>query len=281
MDDNCLYHYCSLNTFVSIIQNRTIKLSEITKSNDSEEIKFLWDHYVSYIKSQCKNQLATHMLQYEIDNQMSKTDFLVACFSEKFDSLHMWNCYANGGICIGFDKGKLKEWAKHIHIFNNGVAYDEDCVYDQAKLDKVNYYDKNAIDDYIKKQFNGIQYMTNLFSEVFNKAPFTKMNFWSEEAEWRVSIPLIYSDVNEQFLFSQIPEDLDVKIPQKVEMSVKANNGFPLCVNCFVPFSPDMVESITLAPNCKADEIDLKKILLIYGFDFLIDKIQRSNGSLR
>ena len=35
-----IYHYCTMDTFVSIIKNQTIRLSDITKSNDSMEL--LW-----------------------------------------------------------------------------------------------------------------------------------------------------------------------------------------------------------------------------------------------
>ena len=36
-----VYHYCSLETFFAIFSNSTIRLSNISKSNDSEEITYL------------------------------------------------------------------------------------------------------------------------------------------------------------------------------------------------------------------------------------------------
>ena len=36
-----VYHYCSLDTFYAIFSNSTIRLSNISKSNDSEEITYL------------------------------------------------------------------------------------------------------------------------------------------------------------------------------------------------------------------------------------------------
>ena len=38
---NIVYHYCSLDTFFAIFSNSTIRLSDISKSNDSEEITYL------------------------------------------------------------------------------------------------------------------------------------------------------------------------------------------------------------------------------------------------
>lgn len=36
-----VYHYCSLETFYAIIQNSTIRMTNISKSNDSKEIKYI------------------------------------------------------------------------------------------------------------------------------------------------------------------------------------------------------------------------------------------------
>ena len=32
-----IYHYCSIDTFFSIIQNKTLRLSDLNKTNDSME----------------------------------------------------------------------------------------------------------------------------------------------------------------------------------------------------------------------------------------------------
>ena len=40
MGSNIVYHYCSLDTFNLIISNKTLRVSDIRKSNDSEEL--LW-----------------------------------------------------------------------------------------------------------------------------------------------------------------------------------------------------------------------------------------------
>ena len=44
-----LYHYCGEQAFFSILQNQIIRLSDITKSNDKNELK-----YTCYIRSNCK-----------------------------------------------------------------------------------------------------------------------------------------------------------------------------------------------------------------------------------
>ena len=46
-----VYHYCSLDTSYSIFSNSTIRLSNISKSNDSQEITYL----IPKMKQFCNN----------------------------------------------------------------------------------------------------------------------------------------------------------------------------------------------------------------------------------
>ena len=41
MTCDALYHYCSIDAFLSIISNKTLRLSDVKKSNDTLESKAL------------------------------------------------------------------------------------------------------------------------------------------------------------------------------------------------------------------------------------------------
>ena len=278
MKNNSLFHYCSFESFFKIIKSRTIKLSEIAKSNDSQEINFLLKHYVSYIKTHAKNPYTPSTLQHLINNQLTSIDFLAIGFSEKQDDLHMWNCYAKGGVSIGFDYKKLCDWAKHIYVFDNGIAFDRNVDYGQAVLSKIVYCNDKSAESIIESECYNAEHVTDSLQSIFKKAPFIKNEFWKAEKEWRISIPLIYSD---GFIHDSIPNC--VLVPEKVEMSIEKKGQFPICVGCFIPFDPEMIVSITLAPDCRADFNDLKKMLHIYGFDHLQknNKIFFSKGTIR
>lgn len=274
MDNTTLYHYCSIETFVSILESNKLKFSDITKSNDREEILFLWKKYIEYFSN---NSTSMAMAKYDVDNQLENTDFLVACFSEKKDSLHMWTSYANGGVAIGFCKSKLQNWCKHMMILNNAVAISDSEISDEiACLDKVIYYNKEKVAEYVKEKCELQDYAVNAFGDIFRDAPFSKTDFWEEEAEWRISIPLIYSS----------PIDLsgisdEVSIPPRLDMHYCQNKLSGMSLSSFVPFSKDFIESITLAPNCKMSKIDVIKAISIYGFEPEKISIEYSNGSLR
>lgn len=41
MTPRILYHYCSLETFQNIVENKSIWLSDVQKSNDSKELEWI------------------------------------------------------------------------------------------------------------------------------------------------------------------------------------------------------------------------------------------------
>lgn len=124
-----VYHYCSLETFFSIISNGTLRLSDIAKSNDLLECKAL----VEKIKCSTLEKLKKHTsdfnnnLIYGVDNDVALTLFnnvffnkllndsekitLASCFSENGDLLSQWCQYADNGngVAIGFDTDIINE----------------------------------------------------------------------------------------------------------------------------------------------------------------------------
>ncbi len=256
-----LYHYCSVDTLIKILESRTIRLSDITKSNDKQEISFLFSNYVSYLKKESPNQDSPKALEYEIKKLEEETDFLVVCFSENRDSLYMWNSYAKGGVCIGFDKEKLKKWASHINVINHSIIYNPQGDYTYASFDKVEYYNKKTVQKYIKSKCTNITFLTEPFGEVYSKTPFSKTNFWAEEKEWRVSVPMKY-DIYDIYSYER-----RLNLSERIRATFLSNREVPLCASCFVPFCPKMISEIVLAPDCKASLSDIKKMLAVYGIN--------------
>ena len=122
---NTVYHYCSLETFNTIINNKTLRASDITKSNDDQELKWIANSISNTIINVILNN-KTLCSKYNIDNDKirfieeqiknvtnsvyisnSRTMLsLACCFSETGDLLSQWRGYANdgNGISIGFNK---------------------------------------------------------------------------------------------------------------------------------------------------------------------------------
>ena len=118
-----VYHYCNVGTFLNIIKNHTLRMSDIFKSTDNLEAKSIldlvqnriYDMYVkdggfgcSPIYGMDKDNAFKYILERVMKNIRSDSErlYYVACFSEKYDLLGQWREYADKsrGIAIGFDE---------------------------------------------------------------------------------------------------------------------------------------------------------------------------------
>ena len=125
-----LYHYCSVETLLSIIQNKTIWLSDASKTNDSSELKYIFDFFTATVDVILEsygnkyNDLIKEKVRKIINSTMEglvydkiriakyKKNF-ICCFSEAKDLLSQWRAYANdgNGVAIGFSSDMLKKIA--------------------------------------------------------------------------------------------------------------------------------------------------------------------------
>lgn len=68
---NTVYHYCSLETFLNILKNKTIRLSDINKSNDFLETKSTIEFIKNAAIEMChKNSIEEYQqIMLGIDNE--------------------------------------------------------------------------------------------------------------------------------------------------------------------------------------------------------------------
>lgn len=181
-----LYHYTSLETFRIIIKTLRIKLSDLTKSNDSSEIIY----YGAHLQGEQKEYYDSLIKEYV---------YYGFCLTELKDDLHMWSCYGNGGVAIGFDKEKLQRLIDK-HLSDNLFEVNKR----ESNFGKVKY------DEFGKNRLN-----ENANSMV--ACAFVKHPFFMNEKEWRIVIPAskrFLDDFSKQFLLYinglSIPFDLSV-----------------------------------------------------------------------
>lgn len=129
---NCLYHYGSNNRCLGIIKDHAIRMSDIMKSNDYDELQILFPDVLSEILKQYKedpfplqydgqqNIDALYSLLNSTDDMISsaldegRLSNLVICFSEEADLLSQWRGYAHDGkgLCLGFSYALLQKNVK-------------------------------------------------------------------------------------------------------------------------------------------------------------------------
>jgi hypothetical protein len=108
-----IYHYCSMESFVKIIENKELWLSSSTKMDDLAECQWLLSLVARYAQENLSSspediQFANSMLNVITLN--SPPSYMV-CFSQDMDRLSQWRGYADEGkgVAIGF---KLSSFEK-------------------------------------------------------------------------------------------------------------------------------------------------------------------------
>lgn len=207
-DINILYYYCSMDTFVNIINNRTIWLPDVTKSNDSLEMAWyqgrcnvlLEEKWAKHLKNVgAETILPSEDKKYKALLLKSKkilTDCPIyvwaCCFSERIDNLSQWRGYADDGrgVCIGFNKEMLiKHFPKDADTLNNQIVY--------MGLNKIKY-NKTVLENDLKSVIDNrantseettksILYdMSIIVENAPNLAMLYKQSSFMHEREWRI-----------------------------------------------------------------------------------------------
>lgn len=122
--DGIIYHYTSAEGFQGIIESGEIWLKNTEFVNDTTECKVLQEETDIFEEGELSfNRYIEKWWQsFKKDNDKESSNFYIASFSKKPDSLEQWRAYGN--ICIGFDATLLKK---------DGFSLYE-CVYDKSKI---------------------------------------------------------------------------------------------------------------------------------------------------
>ena len=217
MITDTVYHYCSLETFLSILKNRTIRLSDVHKLNDATETKVFLDilkgssvetilekqkgDYFDLIKGMDEKTAVNYVVNTMLDQILNYNDLLryIACFSEDGDLLSQWLRYANNGmgVSIGFNADMLNQIATmHEDLYFRKVLYiDEKNIIER---DLVTYYSRRIMDNLpIHIAYNEVekiltsadripQYL-RWYNELIDESIFYKHYSFREEQEWRLA----------------------------------------------------------------------------------------------
>lgn len=299
MEEELVYHYCSGATFKEIIHNKTLRFSDITKSNDSAELRWI----TSYIESIFLDELGNANQNAQFKEISQKTDFVglfhefsysfftqalcgkekffwfyATCFSLEEDKLSQWRGYADDGrgFSIGFRRKAFEAYStsgfKLLSIHSGDVKYDkEKHILSVRESIRKLFLDIFADLERNKLSKEGIRYIyMNCFQGLIEKAVFIKNPFFKEEKEWRMCVWTYkdFSDSNDILLVNNgVPENFDLEYQNR-------NNQI---VSYFdLKFAPDIVKKIVVGPKNKTDLSDLSIFLKSNGFDC---KIIESDGT--
>lgn len=312
MESKILYHYCSVETFLNIIRNHTLRLSDLCKSTDGLELKSLLDAVQKEVMNQYRNNdnfpnsvnyrkdidgAFSYRLEKLISKMKNNMDQMLfgICFSEEGDLLGQWREYADkgAGLAIGFDVNWFQSLCEN-NIFKFAkVAYgckkeNEDIVKKYATsiyYEMLEVNEKNIVSDMYEAN-----YMIELDQKcLYQESIFIKSNEYENEKEWRLILDdentyKSYDDWCEYYNWDksriETSEDIYRLVPNGMEFMVRNGKIIPYLDLKFDTEEDNYpIKKIVIGPNCKVDELDIYHLLEFFGFDGREIEIVRSVSS--
>lgn len=244
--NNILYHYCSAESFIKIICNNTIRFSDVTKSNDYNEVVLLWENYYDYVLANSNNLLASKSLRYLINQDLENDLFLSFSLSEAKDNCCMWMKYANEGVSIGFDKNELQKWADEIKIKQVLLS-----------LKPITYQTDDELQSFIRNIAKNETFIMENAKPLVDVAPFLKTKQHEKEKETRL---LLSTSVS----YDQC--DFSKYITYNYHFDYLPNRYNDNVLSCFIQYPKNIIKEVVLSPNCRLNESDITKLLYVNGF---------------
>jgi hypothetical protein len=186
-----LYHYCSVEAFLQIIETKSIRLSSVLGFNDYLETKWIEPLIEAAIepKKTAKNELFFDtVMQHYHDNQ---TIPFMTCFSSDGDTLSQWRAYAADGygFAIGLNPKyfPLERQAPYLRDDEHAIGISEVVYNQEAQHDLV----KKVIDTHLADCCEGdnalmVHHAVECATVLLRYSLIFKNTKFNEEMEWRI-----------------------------------------------------------------------------------------------
>jgi hypothetical protein len=310
----CYYHYCSLDTFIAIISNKSLRLCDLSKTNDYMERKWILNILEdSLIKAFEENEIIINLKEdywYDkgIHNHLAfifnmlkyyvERSSYITCFSRNGDLLSQWRAYGDNGkgVSIGFNSRLISKAIKKNKVYFEDVLYELDEQVDEIKFAVVNAirYMKNMFEDdkvRVSDDFN--EYFVEEFDafcevvcdDLAEISCYMKNPSFKEEDEVRI----IYSPYI-------TPEAHDDDLKDIFTQEKRFNNFVLNPLNYFARddkiigyadlsfdklISRDIITEINIGPSSRVTEEDIFFLLSKHGYNARDVQINSSKSSYR
>lgn len=268
------YYYCSLSTFLNIVKNKQIYLSDPLKMNDKLEIKW----YLERLKNESISLEGPEFLEVEslfnmlkmrsgidftfdelleILNSEGQNSVYICCFSRESDILSQWRTYADNGrgISVGFNLEKL---AGADNLLVREVIYSNDIVYGDIESDVECVADTMGTVISYHKIASKEEKLKVFLHELIPELVKYKNPAFSEENEIR----MIYC---EDLKFEKIVDSYDAFIDKwetvELEHDFRSKGYDDITEFVKLDFHPDVIEEICIGPKSLLTERDVENIV--------------------
>lgn len=293
-----VYHYCSPQSFLQIMESKKIWLSSTRNMNDSAEgkwflnivIKVLKEHEEELGKEWCENVKTELKYNY--------IPLYIACFSKNGDALSQWRSYAEDGfgVAIGFDEDILAPQGEILNTERSSDILAPKSIISLRDVDYKTYEDlKLNIFSLAEKWIRRVSDVKDSFyvqnTAIRPRESARYFSWWCiddasalknpafcEEEEKRLILKpdymrLEYLGLREESKFQKMKA---MKALGGVKHRV--SNGF-LTSHFELPISGKMINTLILGPKNKFTQSDLNDFLLLNDMSHV--KVKRSTATYR
>lgn len=276
IENDLVYHYCTVETFQKMMEQRKLRLSDVEKSNDYAERRWLPEMIGRHFDGQARARKSPEFPGLRIvdvmERLMQREKLYAACFSEKADLLSQWRAYAmdGRGVAVGVDRRGLECAARQ----GGSLRFLKIC-YDRERQEQ---YAQRAAEYMLENVRMGAELphaAASVCGEETVKFGIMKNPAFEEEQEWRLCV-------------TSVPECADgnaVKADRSriSEIQIYYSNHRLISYRDFS--FPDHTESwirrIVLGPKCRLSEEDVEMCLAVWGYDSGCIEICRSQATYR
>lgn len=273
-----LYHYTSIGSLFSILQNETIRLTDYRFLNDTQELSYALNWLKDYLAPKAEEEFGKKVLTAidnvehgKIERIKSISDgppymqrylcdiyYYILSLSRRYDDLAMWRMYAKDGCCIKFNSQKLKEFFYGFRDANlekglmNLIDGEVEYEIKESTRHAINY-------------FYSIKNELMIYDEILMFCLLFKSPSFSFEHEYRMGIPFedqyLGENCSKEFLLS------GTTIRPQLELK-----NFPI---------RDIIEEITISPFVTSEltKIGIQELLISKGIS--PDVVRLSQISIR
>lgn len=268
-----IYHYCDETVLNSILENKKIWLSDISKMNDSSEFEWARKIFVKVLKKN-KDLFEQEFRIYIISRVFFEKDEvlpLIACFSKNGDLLSQWRPYTNDatGFSIGFSRQLVHQG---LGVNLNSIIY-ENSIQRNIILETLKNLHSNWLmldKDYNAIDINAIEFSIDL--------QYLKNPSFFEEQEMRV-VRLVVKDELDNFI--DVGGNSELKKILPLPILIRQRKGETVQYIELPIDLPDqnVIKEIILGPKNTMRIKDLKNLLSSLSLSDI--KIKKSKSTYR
>lgn len=273
-----LYHYTSIGSLFSILQNETIRLTDYRFLNDTQELSYALNWLKDCLAPKAEEEFGKKVLTAIGNIEHGKMEriksvgggspymqrclcdihYYVLSLSRRYDELPMWRMYAKDGCCIKFNSQKLKEFFYGFRDANLGKGL-------MNPVDgEIQYEINEELKNSIIFHYN-LKNELMLYDDIVRFCLLVKSPSFSFEHEYRMGIPF-----EDQYLGENCSKEFSLSgttIRPQLELK-----NFPV---------RDIIEEITISPFVTSEltKIGIQELLISKGIS--PDVVRLSQISIR